>query len=225
MTRKFKARSGLTILEVTMASAFLMLVLGSLSAVTLSTQDSFNDGLSSARIESKAHRTVERVVKEILTAKRSGLVPVASVMDLDVVGNAGFSTETLTFQQLKGLPGGGSDWTPNAEIRFEHSPTEIDNGVDDDGNGLVDEGHVVWIIDQGLPSEKRVTLVRGVREYLEGEYPDGTNDENGNGLVDENGLTFTLHGKELTVSLSLESVDEDGTHRVRTVETTVYLKN
>lgn len=217
MRRRFNRKSGLTLIEVTVASAFLMLVLGSLSAVTLKTQQSFHDGLESARLEGRAHRTMERMIRELLSAKKSGIQP--------VLDQPGEWTPALTFQANKGFGASQIVWGPNVRIQFEYDPAEANNGKDDDGDGLVDEGQVVLVVSPGTQQEKRVTLVRGVREYLEGEVGDGKKDENGNGLVDERGLAFTRDGDELLIQLSLERVDGNGEHRIATAEARVYLKN
>ena len=45
---------------------------------------------------------------------------------------------------------------------------EIDDGLDNNGNGLVDEGQVVWITDLGLPGQRAVVLCNWVSEALDG---------------------------------------------------------
>ena len=46
-------------------------------------------------------------------------------------------------------------------------------------------------------------LCKSVREFLEGEIPNGK-DDNGNGRVDERGLCFVLEGEILRILLTLE---------------------
>jgi hypothetical protein len=67
-------------------------------------------------------------------------------------------------------------------------------------------------------------LVNWVRELLEGELPNGL-DDNGNGLIDESGLSFEIDGDTITIRLTLERFDAEGTLITRTVETAVTLKN
>ena len=111
-------------------------------------------------------------------------------------------------------------------MRFalELAPGELDNGIDDNGNGLIDEGVLVRIENPGLANEQRSIFARGVSEYLEGETGDGT-DENGNGLVDEGGLSFSRSNGSLQIALSLERIGPDGELMVRTLETSVALRN
>ncbi|MEQ1892117.1 MAG: hypothetical protein ABL998_06210 [Planctomycetota bacterium] len=63
-----------------------------------------------------------------------------------------------------------------------------------------------------------------MRELAEGELDDG-DDDNGNGLVDEEGLSFERTGGRLVIRLSLESLDSNGNSLVRTVQTSVRLRN
>jgi hypothetical protein len=101
---------------------------------------------------------------------------------------------------------------------------EQDNGLDDNGNGLVDEGVIVWTENPGLVDERRVIRSHWVREYLEGELPNGL-DDNGNGLRDERGLCFSIEGDVLTIRITLERRDDDGRIHTKTVQTSVRVRN
>ena len=78
----------------------------------------------------------------------------------------------------------------------------------------------------GTPRTKSQTtvLARFVREYLEGEVPNGK-DDNGNGLVDEMGLSFDSIGMVWTVRLTLERRDANGNLCTQTVQTAVKMRN
>ena len=105
-------------------------------------------------------------------------------------------------------------------------PGELDNGVDDNGNGLVDECRIEFQPD--VVGDPGLVIGWGsfVREYLEGEIPNGV-DDNGNGLVDERGLCLTYDNASgvLTVRLTLERLDPLGRPLTRTVETAVQVRN
>jgi hypothetical protein len=108
-------------------------------------------------------------------------------------------------------------------------PSETDNGADDDGDGLIDEGMIEFTRDLGAGTERIVRWARGVREYLAGENPNVA-DDNANGLTDERGLSFSLTGRILTIRLTLQAVGAkgdgaSGTVLSRTVETSVRLRN
>jgi hypothetical protein len=119
-------------------------------------------------------------------------------------------------------------WGPRILYRVEPAPMELNNGVDDNSNGLIDEGVLVRIEDFGGPDERRVVLARGVSELLEGEDANGL-DDNGNGLDDEGGLAITIRTSgtrdALTLRLTLQGVDASGAILERTLETTVALRN
>lgn len=112
--------------------------------------------------------------------------------------------------------GGGGGTNPEGEV--------CDNGLDDNGNGLIDERRVLLVPDTATPAEL-VSLGSQVRELAEGELPNGL-DDNGNGIADEAGLWFRHDGSgTLTVSLSLERLDGRGGSIVRTLTTSVRMRN
>ena len=121
-------------------------------------------------------------------------------------------------------PVDGSITWQTIRIEFQYDPAEIDDGIDNDGDGLVDEGRAVLLRNWNTAAEKRTVLCNDVREYLEGETPDG-NEENGNDLTDERGLCFELDGDRLTIRLTLEKTDHEGRLATVTVETTVHFRN
>ena len=110
------------------------------------------------------------------------------------------------------------------EIAFEYETGEIDDGRDNNRNGLVDEGVVVLLRDAGGANEQRVVLCHGVRERLEGELVNGL-DDNGNGLVDEKGFCLQWVDGVLALWLSIELIDGNGMHEVRTLQTSVRIRN
>jgi hypothetical protein len=55
---------------------------------------------------------------------------------------------------------------------FEYSPTDTRNGVDDDKNGIVDEGRLVHMIDASDPS-RNVVLLEGVLDDASFAFPSG----------------------------------------------------
>ena len=54
-----------------------------------------------------------------------------------------------------------------SRIRWRTDPRETDNGLDDDRDGFIDEGSVELTRDVGAGTQRVVTLVKDVREYLE----------------------------------------------------------
>jgi len=156
---------------------------------------------------------------EIGNAGRGSLFPNPQ----PVPGIQGLGTSTLDFQACVGTAGKVPLFGPVQRLALELEPSELDNGLDDDADGLVDEGLVTWTTDLGGPSPRRAVLATGVGELLEGELANGA-DDNGNGLTDEPGLVFDADGERLILRLTLQRTN-DGRVSVRTSETSILLRN
>ena len=214
-------RAGFTLVVMMIAATLLAFVLGAATMIALSRANAFSMGQGNMTLEAKVRRTASRLVNAFTSAGRAGLVP-----DPQPFPPAqGVGTSTLDFRKNVGVVGGVIQWGPITRIRFEYSPSELDNGVDDNGNGLIDEGEAVWLENPDTPQERRVVLITGVSEFLQGEIPNGL-DDNGNGLVDEQGLSFDMDSNNLIIRLSLERM-QTGTQQpiVRSIETSVLLRN
>jgi prepilin-type N-terminal cleavage/methylation domain-containing protein len=214
-------RAGFTLVEMMISASLLAFVLGAATMIALSSASAFSMGHGNMTLEAKVRRTANRLVNEFTSAGRVGLIP-----DPQPFPPApGVGTSTLDFRKNVGVVGGVVQWGPLTRIRFEYSPSEIDNGLDDDGNGLIDDGAVVWLENPDTPQERRAVLINGVSEFLQGEIPNGL-DDNGNGLIDEQGLSFDMDNNNLIIRLSLERM-QTGTQQpiVRSIETSILLRN
>jgi hypothetical protein len=115
-------------------------------------------------------------------------------------------------------------WSPAERIGFQLRPGEIDNGVDDDGDGIVDDGRVVWTQDVGLASQTSTSWAEGVTEYFAGEIQNNL-DDNGNGLIDERGLCFTVDASSVVVRLTLQARSVNGILVTKSVQKRVFFRN
>ncbi|MEO0650720.1 MAG: hypothetical protein AAFZ65_08580 [Planctomycetota bacterium] len=162
-----------------------------------------------------------RVTRAVLSARGANVTP-----DLRPVN--GLPTpwsEQIGFRSMEDWVGGAIEWSPQQSLRWERDPAEIDNGLDDDGDGLIDEGLLVWLLDEGGANEQRVVLASSVAELAEGELENGL-DDNGNGLVDEAGASFDLTADGLmTFRLTLERAARGGVLVQRTRATRIRLRN
>ena len=156
---------------------------------------------------------MQRVLRELMPAAETTLWP----QDPD-------GADALSFQTVVDVAGGAPVLGDERVLRSELSPVELDNGLDDDGNGLVDERIIVLVTDFGGPDERRMILVRNVREFLEGEDDNGL-DDNGNGLVDEAGLSFDVENGSLTVRITVQSAVGAWEPQTETLEGTLTLRN
>ena len=173
-------------------------------------------------LNSRAARGVSRINRTLLGCGFDALTP-------DLTTPAGADTVWSSTLDLQLGDDWDSDndvviWGNSTRIQLELEPSEIDNGADDDGDGLVDEHRVVLIRNFGAADEQQVVLVNGVSEFLEGETFNGL-DDNGNGMVDEEGLCFSLDGSVLSVQLTLQRLGPDGSTVTRTQGTTIGLRN
>jgi len=215
-TTSSRSRAGFTLLELLVALTLLSLVLGSLLTVGSASTRLCETGIAHSNLEAGARRALERLSREFGGA-RSG--------SLEALPESPLWQEGIDFDRPDTMRTGDGriNWSASrAEFRLE--PGETDDGLDNDGNGLVDEGMLVLVQDAGGAEELELVLARGVREYLEGELPNGT-DDNGNGLVDERGVTFERAGRDLRLYLTLETLGHDGRRLTRTLATTVWSRN
>lgn len=215
--RKRSHESGLSLTELMIALGVLSMVMGGIVTASLSGQGAYQRGISNTDLETRVNRAMERIVRDLSSANSGALSPPAADGD-----------DHLEFQRPADSIDGHIVWGPVTRYAFELMSGELDNGLDDNGNGLVDEGSLVRIEDPDGPDEKRLVIANRVSELLEGELPNGL-DDNGNGLVDEAGLNFTLEvgsgTNALVVRLSLQAVGPNGQTFSRTAQTRVALRN
>jgi hypothetical protein len=205
---------GLTIVEMAITVTILSglaLVIGSVLDAGLGAYRS----TSPSAMAQLSHRSVEKVTERIAFA---GLATLA-------IGPEGAPDgSVLTFRACQGSDAGTQVWGKPATIGWEPEPGDPEDGKDNDGDGFVDEGSVVLAINAGETDEHRVVLANGVARHLEGEKPNGL-DDNGNGLVDERGLSFEIRDRAVHVRMTLVRRGRDGQVVTRTARDTVALRN
>jgi hypothetical protein len=208
-------RRGSSLLEIVIAASVLLMLLGAVGNTVLTGGNAFKQGLSSAVLEGQARRMLERIAMEFSDVDRSSLAPNPL---------APFGATSVQFARCQGFAAGAMLVGPTRRIALVLEAGELDNGIDDNGNGLIDERRVVLIPDITRPTET-VGLGGFVRELAEGELPNGL-DDNGDGLRDEAGLSFRHDGNgTITISLSLERFDARGRLVTRTLRTSVRMRN
>lgn len=207
---------GFTLVELSISVTVLALVGGSIGAIVLSGRHAYDQGMRVSSIEMQARRTLDRVATEFTGAVRTSLTTNPT---------APLGASTLQFRQCEGSGGGVVLTSPPMRIAWRSDPRDANDGVDNDNDGLIDEGEVVLTRDVGAVDETEAVLVRNVAEYLEGETPN-LGDDNGNGLNDERGLSFVMDADgTMTIRLTLAALDPDNRVVLRTTETSVHLRN
>ncbi len=176
----------------------------------------FRTGATVGQLEARTRDVLQRISDRLESADLTLTAP--------QIG-APFHSSWIDYQRVTGYTAGVRDLGPPERIILEYSPLDPNDGVDNDGNGLVDDGRIVWIENPGLASERRVVLSRWVPEFMENEIEGNLADDNGNGLQDERGLSFDFFGGRLTIRLTLEQQDADGFLITRSLSRTLTLRN
>ena len=210
--RTLAAHAGFTVVELVIAAALLVLLFSSAVLAARGGMGAFRATQDAGEVEARVRRALDRVAFELLSASASEFLPNPTID----------WTSSLQYARTVGLDGTTRVLANPDRLAFEYEIGETDNSLDDDGNGLVDDGVLVLTRDVG-GEEQRVVLCHGVRERLEGEGANGV-DDNGNGLTDEQGFNVFRVGNVLFLRLSLEAAGENSII-VRTLETSVRLRN
>lgn len=207
-------RAGLTLVEVAVVTVLLVVVLSSIAIVGRASDRAYRTGSIASHLESQVAVAMDRVAKELEIAGIDTIIPDP--------GAAG--TSAIQFVQATGIQGGVVVWSPLRRIELELEAGEIDDGVDNNGNELVDERALVLTEDPGGPAERRRVLTRWVAELAEGEVANGV-DDNGNGLFDEPGFVIERIGRTFVVRLTLARRTADGTLLMRSARTSTRPRN
>ena len=210
-----RRRSGFSLLEMMISVALFGLVIGSLGMIGVSNRRAYQAGTLSADLEAHARRAVDRIVQQMMRSGASVLIP-------DPAEGVGGSD--VTYRQAENVTAGGVQWSDLYRFELQYEPGELDDGIDNNGNGLVDECRLVWTERDGEADERSTVLCRWVREYFQGEEAT-LGDENGNGLEEERGFCLERVGETLVIRLTLERNDPQGRPQTRSITTSIKLRN
>lgn len=208
-------RRGFTLVEMAISATILFVLLGVVGLAALTGDKAFHVAAAKSEVEARARRVVDRIADQVAMCGATALTPSAL---------APLGSSTLDFKTPTGLAGSTITWGDTSRIQFQYTTRDPNDGKDNDGNGLVDDGQVVLVQHVGLTTQKSTVLVRGVAEFLQGETPNAK-DDNSNGLVDEKGLSFDRVGEKLTIRLTLGEKDPEGDLVVRSAQTTIKIRN
>mgnify|MGYP001815328727 CR=1 FL=1 len=210
-----RGERGFTFLEM-VAVVVVLAIVGGLGVQALQmTSGASSSTVFQSEMDTRVHRAVRRVVRELQEAEVASMLPQPLVP---------FGADAVDYRC--------AEISDDERIvlgeyrRLELLPAVGDprDGRDNDSDGVVDE-HTLWLVhDVGLPTERRTELARNVAAYLEGELANAE-DDNGNGLVDETGFSLALRDGILHVRLSLQGRSPKGSVLTRTAETTVWVRN
>ncbi len=199
-----------------LAATLFVLVAASAFRVVDAAVRAYRTESVSAHLDGLARKALDEICEHLRAADWNAVTP----QGLE-------STPVVDFQRSLGFANDAPVWGPTERLVFEYDPGDPDDGADNDGDGLVDEGRVVWIENPGVAGERRAVLCSSVLEWLAGETPGNLADENGNGLTDERGFCVEFVGTSglALVHLSLERLDREGHRIAHTVSRAVTLRN
>jgi len=215
-SRRSNTRAGYTMVEVMISMAVTGIMMSFLFLIQSSGGKVASQATHDDETQSRLTRAMERIATELRT-----VVDASIWEDLSGLSN---DTDVLTFQQAISLDIGGVTQGPVVRVAFEPEPGELRDDLDNDGDGLVDEGLVVLTRDPGGPAEMKTVLCRNVREYFEGELLD-LQDDNENGLVDEPGFHIQRVGDQLLLRLSVEDRSRAGATVIHSGEARIRIRN
>ena len=206
----------MALIEVVLVAVMAIVTTGSLFLASSANMHALQHGGSRTELQARASRLMERVLRAVHEADRDSLAG----LPMAPVPLSGFTYDEP--QSVSELDGTVTEAA--MRIQLEYEPGDPNDGVDNDGDELVDEGRVVLIRDFGQPGQLQTVLCSGVRELLEGELPNGA-DDNGNGLIDERGLCVTWDGARMAVRVTLEKLDARGRSIVHSLESDARVMN
>ncbi|MEM7165602.1 MAG: hypothetical protein AAF581_09060 [Planctomycetota bacterium] len=130
-------QSGFTLLEMAISGTVLVVILGAVLLTLVNASAEVRAGVWETDLDVSARRVVDRLAAEITTTGE----------DLDgtnfVISHPPGTTTTaseFTFRSRVALAGNAGDWSNPIRYALADSTGEIpDNGIDDDGDGAVDE--------------------------------------------------------------------------------------
>ena len=219
MRTRRRNRRGFSLIEIAISLAILAVILGSLGLVMQRGMGLFRTRSATSDIETRAARGLDRMVRELRAAASATVTDVTTPL-----GAPKFWAASLDYCPAVDWKDDALELGPARRLELVLAPGELKNGLDDNGDGLADEGQVLLVLDPGGPLEESTVLATRVRAELGGELPNGL-DDNGNGLVDEAGLCFDQEQGLLTIRLSVEGIGPSGEPIVRTFEDALVLRN
>jgi hypothetical protein len=210
-----RREAGVTLVEVVIVGGVLSVVVAAIYTLLGSSTDTYAVGVTKSDLDHRANLILEEVAEVLLYSGQQVIQP-APVAPL--------SAASITFQESAGFEGGKAVWGDPIVVEFVYDSGEQNDGKDNNGNGLIDEGMLVKRVFAADGTARSTVMTRWVREYFEGEVPNGM-DDNGNGLVDERGFCVDKSGELWILRLTVERPDATGRALASTAATTVRPRN
>ncbi len=196
--REARRLGGFTLLEVTMAIGLLAIFAVKVTSVIHKTAQHTGADMDRTAVETQARQVLRQIGFAVMGSHPNSLDPNMP---------APLNQASLKYQVNLGISDGEVVWGNPEEVALEELKRQV-----------------YWSDNPDSADERRVVWTSLVAPYLEGELPNGI-DDNGNGLIDEKGLSFSIDGQAIYMKLTLERVRSDGSVVASTVETVVTCRN
>ena len=183
--------AGFTLLEIVIVMLIFSIISTAALTLLISSQNVFGSGTTIANLENQARRIVEQLANEIQQSSVSRLSPAPPALPEYL--------DSMTYQINIGYVNGVIQWSTPITLAFQYAAGETDDGIDNNGNGMIDEGFLTRTQD-------------GVTQYI--TY-----------WVKDDGFHLSIDRNKLRIHLELENTNNRGTIMETSVETIVELKN
>lgn len=217
MTAKSRRRreAGMSLIEVSVASGIVSVLLFAATSVANRSFTAAQNMDRASDLERKGQTAMETICAALTDAGRTTLNPLPLTP---------YGSSSLSFRPAAGYTAGTVTWKDPCVIEWRSSAKDPEDGLDNDNNGLVDDGEVVIRRNVGTANENTVLLATGVPARAPGELVNSA-DDNGDGLRDERGLSFVMVKNGIRVRLATARIDSDKKLITRMAERIVALKN
>lgn len=212
---KRRAARGFSLIEVVISMTILASIFGTIAIVQKRGESLASAAGLQSQADLKAARVVDRVVRELQGMGLAWSAPDPSTS---------LGSDSITYRVSLGVAGGVVQQSAQRNLALQLAPGEADNGLDDDGDGLVDERSLVFTTDMGLASQRTTVLCDEIRELADGETANVL-DDNGNGVVDERGFNLHRIGDVMEVRVCVELAGADGNRAIASVGTSFRVRN
>lgn len=210
------SQQGFTLTEVMISMLIFSSALAGLFGFMDTSLSSSALTMTLSRLNQDGARALDEILDELIRAEEASMAPVSAPL----------STSSITYRHPAGVAAGAVVWGGQRILEFQYDPADPDDGIDNNGNGLIDEGRVVLRTDVGTANEAALVIVTGVSELLQGEVQDAV-DNNANGLENERGfcMDFDTGTETWNVRLTLLRQNMRGQWFSRTFVTGVSPRN
>ncbi len=184
--------------EVVISLTILGIILGNIVMLQSASANAYESGVFGSTLEDSAESTMDRIALAVMSTRIDSLD--------EVLAAPGFCSE-IDYEVVLDVIDGEPVFGAPEKIEF-----------------LMSTGQVMWTRDPESPEGVEISWSRYVSEMLEGEVPNGV-DDNGNGIADEQGLAFNRDVNQIMIRLTLTREDSNHVQYTKTKTRRVTCRN